>query len=801
MIIKDYFINLSIFSLLVSAAIFIQVFTINFRKYLEKIYGGIIAVTLMFFSFPYMGFSYDLRVVPLILSFIYFGRIAGWITLISIIIMRIFYIGGYWEPPVIAYLGMGILFTSFKTYFKNLHPFKSASFYFSVFVGIKWLVGILFNTTLLYTGGLLYIALGLLIGLFLMEAYQRLYYLTQDLSKINRELKKSKKELIDTVHELQGGIFKFKKVGKHFIHTLCDGQFYYQNGFYSQQVVGKSLRTIDASIVPPHLVPQLMKYYLQAWEGREIIFELPWPNDKTIILIALRPIKRNGQVIEVVGSTVDITEKKKVESELRATKELLESFIKHNLDAITISDREGHILQANKAYENIFGWSSQEIIGKRLPCVPDFLMEESLENIQKILTNESVVTRLETVRQRNDGSLLDVSLTVSPILDVRGNVIALSAICRDISERKQAERERHRLHKQLRDSEMKYRALIEQATDAIYVVELNEDHAPSRFIEVNPVGCKRFGYSREELLSLSFPDVVPQDSRMIVRLLEKIKKGQTSFTLQDEYVFPTGKIITTEFNVRVFKLNGKKVFLSISRDITERLKTEELLRKSEKLAIVGQLATVMAHEINNPLTAMKGFMQLLKLTENENNQGYINIVSSEIERIESITNEFMAVAKPQMVKIQLNDISVLIDQVLMLLQPQAMMNNIKIRIELKPGIPLISCEGNQLKQVFVNILKNAIESMPTGGEILIQVNILDNNQVSIRFIDQGCGIPKERIPYLGEPFYSIKEEGIGLGLMICYKIIETHRGKVVIESEVNKGTIVEVTLPICTLQN
>ncbi|MFH3733436.1 histidine kinase dimerization/phospho-acceptor domain-containing protein, partial [Acinetobacter baumannii] len=86
--------------------------------------------------------------------------------------------------------------------------------------------------------------------------------------------------------------------------------------------------------------------------------------------------------------------------------------------------------------------------------------------------------------------------------------------------------------------------------------------------------------------------------------------------------------ITTEFSVRVFNLNGKKVFLSISRDITERLKTEELLRKSEKLAVVGQLATVMAHEINNPLTAMKGFMQLLKSTENENNQGYINIVSS-----------------------------------------------------------------------------------------------------------------------------------------------------------------------------
>ncbi|EOP49437.1 hypothetical protein IKQ_05161 [Bacillus cereus VDM053] len=198
---------------------------------------------------------------------------------------------------------------------------------------------------------------------------------------------------------------------------------------------------------------------------------------------------------------------------------------------------------------------------------------------------------------------------------------------------------------------------------------------------------------------------------------------------------------------------------------------------------------------------MKGFMQLLKSTETENNQGYINIVSSEIERIESITNEFMAVAKPQVVKIQLNDISVLMDQVLMLLQPQAMMNNIQIRIDFTNGIPLIPCEGNQLKQVFVNILKNAIESMPTGGEILIQINKLENDQISIRFIDQGCGIPKERIPYLGEPFYSIKEEGIGLGLMICYKIIETHQGKVFIESEVNKGTIVKVTLPICTCKN
>ncbi|MGM0879099.1 MAG: PAS domain S-box protein [Bacillota bacterium] len=810
MIINDFFINLCIFSFFVSVAIIIQVFTTRKSLKSSYLFGGcyasIVAVILMSFPVRYNEFFYDLRYVPLILAFAYFGYRAGWMTAISICIARI-YLGDHWIVGVVMLGGTTFLFTLLKNYMKNLPSIKRAFLYLAIhFVVYSLILEVFTNVSAhmpFHIGYFLFVFVGLLLGLLLIEAHNKLYRLTKSLSHLNQKLAESKQELKDTVCEQQGAIFKLKKVNESFIHTMCDGQLYYQNEIDPEQVVGKDLKTLVPSrLVPSHLVPQLLEYYQRAWEGQEVTFELPWPNDKTFIFIVLRPIKREGKVVEVVGSAVNITELKKMEEELWNSKERLESFINHTTAAISIIDLEGRVLQVNKAFEEIFGWSEQEIIGGKLPTIPKSLMNEAQKLYQKVISGESI-TGLETVRKRKDGSFIDISLTLSSIRDTKGNVIAFSAIIRDISKRKQAERELHQLHQQLRESEMKYRTLFEHATDAIFLLELNDDKIPTRFLEVNPVGSKRFGYSREELLLRRCAEIVDQSSPMFIRFMKKMKEGKHSFILQDEYVFETGKKMHLEYSVCVFNLSGKEVLLVISRDVTERFKTEELLRKSEKLAVVGQLATAFAHEINNPLTAMKGFIQLLKSTDNKNNQRYINVVLSEIERVEVITNEFMTVAKPQAVKVQPNDLNILVEQVTTLLQPQATMNNVQVRTKFKSDIPLIPCEGNQLKQVFINILKNAIEAMPMGGDILIQIDKPDDHQdqVSICFIDQGCGIPKERIPYLGEPFYSIKEGGIGLGLMICYKIVETHQGKIVIESEVDKGTTVAVILPIYSLQD
>jgi two-component system sporulation sensor kinase A len=485
-----------------------------------------------------------------------------------------------------------------------------------------------------------------------------------------------------------------------------------------------------------------------------------------------------------------------MKKELEYTKEQLESFINHHMDAVIITDLEGRILRVNEAYEKVYGWKSHEVIGKKYYDIAGAFSEDVHENIKKTVAEKEAINRVEVVRARKDGSLVDLRITISPIFNGKDELVGLSGVCVDISEAKKAKEELDLLHRRLKESELKYRTLFEYANDAIYLLEIGSDHFPSRFVEVNEAGCKRFGYTREELLSMPCHDIIPRDSDIVQKTVEEIRNGNLSFTLQSQFTFKSGEIKKLEYSGKLFNIENKKVLLIVSRDRTEYLKTEELLQKSEKLAAVGQLATAIAHEIRNPLTAIKGFMQLLTEKASKEELTYMNIISSEIERIEMITNEFMSVAKPQAVTFQSIDLQLLIQQVILLLQPQATMKNIFIELNSYGEMPFVYCESNQMKQMFINILKNAIEAMPSGGEIKVELRKKDNNHIHIQIIDEGVGISKERIKHLGEPFYSIKEDGIGLGLMICFNIIQQHQGTLSIDSEVNKGTSVEICLPL-----
>nr|WP_051331028.1 EAL domain-containing protein [Aneurinibacillus terranovensis] len=265
----------------------------------------------------------------------------------------------------------------------------------------------------------------------------------------------------------------------------------------------------------------------------------------------------------------------------------------------------------------------------------------------------------------------------------------------------------------------------------------------------------------------------------------------------EEYVTYEGELngIWYLASLRPIRRGGQVVeVIGSCVDITERKKTEEFIRKSENLSVVGRMAAGFAHEIRNPLTSIKGFVQLLQ--KEVDKPLYIDTILSEIHRMEDIVGEFLTLAKPQTHQMKEIDVMILLQQVFLLFETQAIMKNIEIIQENSLDFPRIYCDENQIKQVFIHILQNALEAMPDGGTIKVQMLWHDSDSIKFRFVDQGCGISEERMKHIAEPFFSTKEKGTGLGLTISKKIVQEHGGTINIESIVNQGTTVDVILPI-----
>jgi two-component system sporulation sensor kinase A/two-component system, sporulation sensor kinase E len=346
--------------------------------------------------------------------------------------------------------------------------------------------------------------------------------------------------------------------------------------------------------------------------------------------------------------------------------------------------------------------------------------------------------------------------------------------------------------KAIEDREKKLISLIENNMDAI--IRLDEK---GNVVFVNDIAVSVTGYSKEELTEMSFQNLIyKEDLENVRRYFCETEIGK-SFVVECKCVTKNGNCIIASIKSVPIVIEDKIVgTFVIVRDITELKDKEELIRKSEKLSIVGELAAAVAHEIRNPLTSIKGFLQLLqyKATE-EKDIGYYDIMLSEIERINFIVSEFMVLSKPQSISYRNENISSLLTDVVTLLETIAIVKNIEVTKELEPDI-MVNCEANQIKQVFINIFKNAIEAVPKNGKIKIEITKWEEDTVRVRFTDNGRGIPGELLSRLGEPFYTTKEKGTGLGLMVSFKIIEEHRGTITIESEINKGTIVDIILPV-----
>lgn len=333
-------------------------------------------------------------------------------------------------------------------------------------------------------------------------------------------------------------------------------------------------------------------------------------------------------------------------------------------------------------------------------------------------------------------------------------------------------------------------SVINGTSDAIHTVDME-----GRIISVNRAFEELYGWSAEEVIGqrpLLVPDSVrfQEDTR-----LEDLKRGEQLPPLETVRLKRDGTIVEVSISSSVIRdeEGHPQSVIHVSRDMTERNRMEELLRRSEKLTTVGQLAAGVAHEIRNPLTTLRGFLQLQQ-EKKVLVPLHVELMLSELERINLIVSEFLILAKPQAVHFQSKDVRYILSDVVSLLDSQAHLYGIEFVTDFSSVPGTVHCEENQLKQVFINIMKNAIEAMPSGGNITIQQSI-EEPFVRIVISDQGQGIPEEMLPKLGEPFFTNKETGTGLGLMISQRIIQAHKGTMEIQSEVGRGTSVIIKLP------
>ncbi|ULT59115.1 PAS domain S-box protein [Neobacillus drentensis] len=450
-----------------------------------------------------------------------------------------------------------------------------------------------------------------------------------------------------------------------------------------------------------------------------------------------------------------------------------------------ISTIDFTMVQFNPAFCEFVGYSSGELEKLSVEEIshPDDMITDT-RLFKELLDYQRNEYQFEKRYIHKSGEIKTGVLTVSRIKEkLTGEEFLLGQVL-DITEKKQMENA-------LKYREKKYRLLAEHSSDIIMLHKVDFTCLYS-----SPSVQTLLGYQPEEMIGknpLEFihpDDLIEIRKQQICAQVEEIKLITCRCRKKD------GSFIWIESTVKALsdpETGEVKEIVTVTRDIEQRMETQDRLRKSEKLAVVGQMAAAVAHEIRNPLTPIKGFMQLLN-AEKEMNPVYLKIVLDELHRVEVIISEFLTMAKPHTEKLTNVCIDQLVEQVVQLLKPDANLTSKELHFYVERSNLSIMGDPNSLTQVFLNIIQNALEATEKKGQVHIKV-MPESTGVTIKINDNGCGIPRERLSKLGEPFYSTKERGTGLGLMTCYRIVEAHQGRINIESQEGNGTTVSIWLP------
>lgn len=353
----------------------------------------------------------------------------------------------------------------------------------------------------------------------------------------------------------------------------------------------------------------------------------------------------------------------------------------------------------------------------------------------------------------------------------------------------------------LQASQARLRAIFDNAPVGIALIDTQ-----GRLVQTNPGLQAMLGYTAEELEDKNFGAIIhPEDVEADEKLFQELLAGkQGSYSCSRRYIHKDGHYIWGELHLSPVRdpHGALRFVVSMVEDVTEQRATQQALIRSEKLSLTGRLAASLAHEINNPLQAVIGCMELAQESLEEGEQDdacqMLQIGTEELLRAAGIVSRLRNLNQPvDLGDKKLADVAGLVNRVLLLTEKQCRKQGIEVVWQPETELPMLPLVPGQIEQVFLNLVLNAVDAMSNGGRLDVQAFYRDKSDgVSITFADNGCGIPPDVLQNIFEPFTTTKQEGLGLGLYVTHSIVTAHGGHIDVESQVDQGTTFTVWLPV-----
>jgi two-component system sensor kinase FixL len=469
---------------------------------------------------------------------------------------------------------------------------------------------------------------------------------------------------------------------------------------------------------------------------------------------------------------------------------LLAAIVESSDDAIIARDLNGTILSWNQAAERMYGYAAEEIVGRNVSVLVPQDYRAELAGIMRSVATGERIRHFETVRVTKAGDLREVSLIISPLRGESGEITGASSIARDITERK-------REIAQLRNSEARLRSVVESAVDGIVVIDARGT------IEAFNQGAERlFGYTAAEVIDQNIRMLMPSPYReehdgYLARYLTTGEKRIIGIGREVTAMRKDGTTFPVQLAVGEMSVAGDRKFTGIIHDLSARVRAEEQLREQAALVRLGEMAAVIAHEVKNPLAAVRGAIQVIgtRLVAGSREASVITDIIARIDTLNLLVKDLLLFARPPQPKPMAIDVVTLLSTTANLLAEDAAHRD--VRITISGTASKIMADAELLKIVFVNLFINSAQAMQGHGAIGVIVAV-EAGACRIVIADSGPGIPAEVRDKLFTPFVTTKARGTGLGLSTVKRLVEAHHGQIRVDSPPGGGTSITIDLPLAT---